>query len=38
MADLTIEYMCATDWDTVREIYREGIATRNATFEAKVPT
>ena len=25
------------DWDTVRAIYREGIATGNATFETDVP-
>jgi L-amino acid N-acyltransferase YncA len=26
-----------TDWDDVRRIYAEGIATRNATFETEVP-
>lgn len=25
------------DWDAVRAIYREGIATRNATFETEAP-
>jgi len=27
-----------TDWDAVSEIYAEGIATRNATFENEVPS
>jgi phosphinothricin acetyltransferase len=29
--------MTADDWPEVREIYRQGIATGNATFEADVP-
>lgn len=29
--------MTADDWGAVREIYREGIATGNATFEKTVP-
>jgi L-amino acid N-acyltransferase YncA len=29
--------MCDEDWDAVRAIYREGIATGNATFEADAP-
>jgi len=33
----TIEAMQAQDWQTVRAIYREGIATGNATFETDAP-
>ncbi len=33
----TIEPMLASDWETVREIYLEGIATRMATFETEAP-
>lgn len=29
--------MAADDWDAVRRIYREGIATGNATFETELP-
>jgi L-amino acid N-acyltransferase YncA len=29
--------MQPADWDTVREIYREGIATGQATFETQLP-
>jgi L-amino acid N-acyltransferase YncA len=36
--DYSIEPMQAGDWDAVRAIYREGIATRQATFETDVPT
>jgi L-amino acid N-acyltransferase YncA len=32
-----IESMKAQDWEQVRAIYEEGIATENATFEAAVP-
>ncbi len=32
-----IEEMRDTDWETVQSIYREGIATGNATFETSVP-
>jgi L-amino acid N-acyltransferase YncA len=32
-----IEDMKDEDWDAVRSIYREGIATGNATFEMEVP-
>jgi hypothetical protein len=32
-----IETMKATDWEAVRAIYLEGIATRNATFETAAP-
>ncbi len=33
----TIEAMQPGDWDAVRKIYLEGIATKNATFETDVP-
>lgn len=32
-----IEPMMVADWDAVRVIYLEGIATRNATFETSAP-
>jgi len=32
-----IEAMAPEDWPTVREIYQQGIATGNATFEVEVP-
>jgi L-amino acid N-acyltransferase YncA len=35
--DITIESMQPADWPVVREIYAEGIATGNATFETNVP-
>ncbi len=35
--DFRIETMRASDWDAVRAIYREGIETRNATFETETP-
>ena len=34
----TIEKMTHADWDAVRAIYLEGIATRNATFETESPS
>ena len=34
---MQIEYMELRDWDAVREIYLEGIATGNATFETHAP-
>jgi phosphinothricin acetyltransferase len=34
---LTIEPMRAADWQAVQEIYAEGIATGNATFEVEAP-
>jgi L-amino acid N-acyltransferase YncA len=34
---LTVRPMQPADWDTVRAIYLEGIATRNATFEQSAP-
>ena len=35
--DLTIEALTFADWESVRAIYREGIATGHATFEADAP-
>jgi phosphinothricin acetyltransferase len=32
-----ITFMRARDWPAVRQIYREGIATGNATFETELP-
>jgi phosphinothricin acetyltransferase len=34
---LIVEGIKAGDWDAVRAIYQEGIATGNATFETSVP-
>jgi L-amino acid N-acyltransferase YncA len=36
--DQTIEAMRAADWDAVRAIYQEGLATGNASFETEAPT
>ena len=35
--DIAVEPMRDEDWNAVRSIYREGIATGNATFETDVP-
>lgn len=35
--DFMINAMLATDWEQVRAIYVEGIATENATFETAAP-
>ena len=35
--DLTIEVLTPSDWESVLAIYREGIATGNATFEVDAP-
>jgi L-amino acid N-acyltransferase YncA len=35
--DFIVEKMKVEDWEGVRSIYREGIATGNATFEKDVP-
>jgi phosphinothricin acetyltransferase len=37
MMDITIDGMHARDWSMVETIYRQGIATGHATFEATVP-
>lgn len=37
MGEWTIETMRNSDWPAVREIYREGAATGDATFETSVP-
>jgi L-amino acid N-acyltransferase YncA len=37
MNEIVIEPMQPQDWEQVREIYRQGIATGNATFEAAAP-
>ncbi len=37
-ADVTTREMTDADLDIVRDIYGEGLATRNATFETKVPS
>src|SRR5882724_12578832 len=36
--DVRIEAMTPTDWDHVRLIYLEGIATGQATFETQAPS
>lgn len=38
MSGLLIRTMIAADWTAVEAIYREGIATGNATFETDPPT
>src|ERR1051325_3402320 len=35
---LTIQSMQAADWESVREIYLEGISTGHATFEGSAPS
>lgn len=35
---MRIGFLGPADWDAVRDIYAEGIATRQATFETEVPT
>jgi L-amino acid N-acyltransferase YncA len=37
MADLNIRAMRGDDWPAVRDIYAEGMATGNATFETETP-
>lgn len=37
-ATVTVRPMTAADWPAVEAIYREGIATGNATFEAEPPS
>jgi L-amino acid N-acyltransferase YncA len=36
--DLSIEPMTAADWPAVREVYAEGIATGQATFDERPPS
>lgn len=38
MRDYVIDNMIEQDWEQVREIYHEGILTRQATFETDLPT
>jgi L-amino acid N-acyltransferase YncA len=38
LMDFVIDSMGPSDWEQVRAVYREGIATRNATFETKAPS
>lgn len=38
MNKVSIRKMSATDWNSVADIYKEGIATGVATFETTVPT
>ena len=37
MSNLDFRPLIAADWPAVREIYREGIASGDATFETEVP-
>jgi L-amino acid N-acyltransferase YncA len=37
MADFSITVMRSDDWPAMRDIYSEGIATGNATFETETP-
>jgi L-amino acid N-acyltransferase YncA/DNA-binding transcriptional ArsR family regulator len=37
-AGVTVRALADADWPAVRRIYAQGIATRNATFETRVPT
>src|SRR5947209_5594296 len=36
--DIVIAAFTAADWDQIRSIYLDGIATGNATFETEAPT
>src|SRR5437764_3122526 len=38
MSQVVIDIMQATDWEQVRTIYWEGIATGHATFEMEAPS
>jgi L-amino acid N-acyltransferase YncA len=38
MTGLVVRHMRAGDWPAVREIYEQGIATGNATFETEAPS
>ena len=37
MADVSIRRLLDSDWESVRQIYIEGIASGNATFETQSP-
>src|SRR3982074_3416213 len=37
VTDRLIRPLLASDWESVRRIYQEGIATGNATFETEAP-
>ena len=37
-AEGRIDFMAQKDWEQVREIYMEGLETRNASFELEVPS
>jgi len=37
-ASVAIEPLAPSDWDAARQIYAEGIATGNATFETGIPS
>lgn len=37
-SEISLRALTDDDWDAVRTIYAEGIATRNATFETEVPS
>ncbi len=37
MPDVTLRPLVPQDWEDVRRIYADGIATKNATFEIEVP-
>ncbi len=37
MSEVILRQLDVSDWDDVRRIYAEGIATGNATFETQVP-
>ena len=38
IVEILLTSMAASDWDAVRRIYVEGIATGHATFETEAPT
>ncbi len=37
LVEIVVRKLLKSDWDSVSEIYKEGIATRIATFETEVP-
>lgn len=36
--EIEIKYMTIEDWETVAEIYKQGVDTGNATFQQEIPT